>query len=170
MLWLRLWRRTAARVVHIIRIRIEHEPAFNYRAWTLTPPCVSSKLMHYTPPWQNLSDQRCRFKLRERCLRDRSSFTGSFFLLWHNHGLAIRYVLHSPSPGEHHWAVMWWVDVQPAFLQQPCKAVMSVWNIRILQNIWTWNLDEDGSEDKRGSYWVIEWRPWCACVRAWMSE
>lgn len=55
------------------------------------PPTVRQlKLMHYTPPWQNLSDQRCRFKLRERCLRERPSFTGSFFLLWHNHRLAIR--------------------------------------------------------------------------------
>lgn len=67
---------------------------------------------------------------------------------------------------------MWWVDVQPAFLQQPCKAVMSVWNIWILQNIWTWNLDEDGSEDKRGSHWVIEWHPLvraCTCMNEWIN-
>lgn len=60
----------------------------------LPPTARQLKLMHYTPSWQNLSDQRCRFKLRERCLRDRPTFTGSlvqtFFLRWHNHGLAIR--------------------------------------------------------------------------------
>lgn len=43
-LWLRLWRRTAACVVHIIRIRIEHQPAFNYRAWTLTTHRASAQI------------------------------------------------------------------------------------------------------------------------------